>query len=144
MADQNLKDFTINWALLGLLFFSLLTFAISFMFNNNPEGLGSSEDIFENTASSLQGNLISLSGESNELLNITAETNPEISFLGSRDSVATAYGAKGTAKGFFESLKIFMGWVLAGDSGQLLISVFGGLFAMVGLFFIIKFIRQGN
>lgn len=144
MADENLKDFTINWALLGLLFFCLLTFTISFMLANNPTGLGDTEDIFDNSVSSTETNLISLSGNSNSLLNITSETNPEISDLGSRDSVATAYGSMGSSKGFFESIKIFMSWILTGTSGQLLIGVFGGLFGFVALFFIIKNIRQGS
>lgn len=143
MADLNLKDFAINWVLYGLLFFCLITFTISFMFFNNPEGLGDSQDIFESSAATMRVKLIALPNESNALLNITSETNPEISDLGSRDSVATSYGITGTSKGFFEASKIFMGWILTGTSGQLLIAIFGGLFGLTSLYFITKWIRNG-
>lgn len=143
MPDLNLKDFSINWVLFGLLFFCMITFSISFMFYNNPIGLGDADDIFEDAQTNVQGKLRSLPEESNALLNITAETNPEVSDLGSRDSVATSYGITGSSKGFFESSKIFMGWVLVGTTGELLIGVFGGLFSLTGLYFITKWIRNG-
>ena len=44
MADENLKDFTINWVLFGLLFFCLLTFTIIFIANNNSDALGDDID----------------------------------------------------------------------------------------------------
>ena len=143
MADDNLKDFGVSWIQMGLLFFCLLSFAIAFIFYNNPTGLGESEDIFENTHSSLEGNLIALPSDSNALLNITAQTNPEISDLGSRDSVATSYGVAGNSKGFFESAKIFLAWILVGEVGQLLLAVFGGLFGFVSLYYITKYVRNG-
>lgn len=143
MADTNIKDFSVNWVLFGLLFFCLLTFAITFIFDNNPGGLGDSQSMFDDTASSMSGRLLNLPGDADVLLNITSETNPEISDLGSRDSVATSYGTMGTAKGFLESSKIFMGWVLTGTAGELLVTVFGGLFGLVSLYWIIKYIRNG-
>lgn len=143
MADENLKDFAISWIEMGLLFFCLLSFAISFIYYNNPTGLGDSEGIFEDTLSSLESNLISVTNDSNALLNITSETNPEVSQLGSRDSVATSYGMMGNSKGFFESSKIFIAWIFTGAVGQLLLAVFGGLFGFVALYFIIKFVRNG-
>ena len=53
MADDNLKDFTLSWILLGLLSFCLMTFATTFMFANNPSyGFGEENaeifGIFEN------------------------------------------------------------------------------------------------
>lgn len=143
MADENLKDFSITWILTGLLFFCLLSFAISFMYFNNPTGLGDSENLFEDTASSLQGNLLRLSNESNALLNITSETNPEISQLGSRDSVATSYGVYGSSKGFFKSSKVFFSVIFSGTIGEILLSVFGGLFGFVGIYYITKWVRNG-
>lgn len=143
MADQNLKDFSVTWILFGLLFFSLLTFAISFMYNNNPDGFGDSKHFFDDTSSALGNKLVALPNSSNNLLNITSETNPEASFLGSRDSSATSYGLMGTSKGFFESSKIFFNWIFTGTTGELLLSVFGGLFGLVGLYYIIKWIRHG-
>lgn len=143
MADLNLKDFSINWVLFGVMFFCLITFSVSFMFYNNPNGLGDAQDIFEKAATSMQGNLVSIPDDTNALLNITSEANPEVSDLGSRDSVATSYGITGTSRGFFNSSKIFMGWVLTGTSGQLLIGVFGGIFGLLALYFITKWIRNG-
>lgn len=143
MAPTNLKEFSVDWVMFGLLFFCLLTFAITFMFYNNPSGLGSSGDILNESRINIQSNLISLPNESDALLNITSVTDPEASYLGSRDSIATTYGVTGSAKGFFTRTKIFMGWILTGASGQLLIGVFGGLFGLVSLYWITKWIRNG-
>lgn len=144
MAVDNIKDFSIQWIQFGLLFFCLLTFALAFMFFNNPTGLGDSQAILEDSQTSVQSKLIATEDGSNVLLNITANTNPTEGYLGSRDSVATSYGTTGTAKGFFESLKIFMGWILTGTSGQILASVFGGIFGLLALYYIISLIRNGR
>ena len=143
MAPTNLKEFSVEWVLFGLLFFCLITFSISFMFFNNPEGLGDAEDIFNASASEFQSSLIALPANSDALLNITAVTDPEASYLGSRDSIATTYGITGTSKSFFTSSKVFIGWIFTGTSGQILLGVFGGLFGLVALYFITKWIRIG-
>lgn len=143
MAVTNLKEWTIEWVLFGLLFFCLLTFAITFMFYNNPTGLGDSEVFFNESVTNIQRNLIALPEDSDALLNITSLTNPEASFLGSRDSIATTYGMTGTSRGFLTRTKVFMGWILTGTSGQILIAVFGGLFGLASLYWIIKWIRNG-
>ena len=144
MADTNIKQFTITWILFGLLFFSLLSFAILFMNDNNPTGLGDSGDIIEDTQSQISAKLIELPEDGNLLLNITSKTNPEVSFLGSRDSTATSYSLTGTGKGFFESSKAFFGWVFSGVPGKILLGVFGGLFSITALYWIIKLIRTGT
>lgn len=143
MASDNIKDFSIQWVLFGLLFFSLLSFAVSFTFYNNQDALGTSGAVFETSREAIGEKLIATEDSSNILLNITSETNPEVSDLGSRDSVATSYGTTGTAKGFFETSKVFMGWILTGTSGQILISVFSGMFGLLALYFIIKAVRNG-
>jgi len=143
MADNNLKDFSINWILFGLLFFSLLSFTISFMFYNNPTGLGDSASIFDDTAAEYESKLMAIPEDSDVLLNITSETNPEVSDLGSRDSVATSYGTMGNSRGFFVSAKIFMGWILTGVIGDILLAVFSGLFGFTALYFIVKWVRNG-
>lgn len=142
MADENIKDFAINWFLLAFLFVCLTTTSISFMYYNNPEGLSDTEGVLQNTLDSVQSNLIALPNESDVLLNISAKTNPEASFLGSRDSVATSYGTMGTAKGFFTQSKILIAYVFTGTTGQILLGLFGGLFGFVSLYYIIKFIRN--
>ena len=144
MADDSIKKFTVSWILFGILFFSLISFATIFMFNNNPTGLGDAAGKFEDTRSSLSSKLLEVPADSNALLNITAKTNPEESFLGSRDSVATSYGLTDTGKGFFESAKIFMNWIITGEAGKMLLAVFGGFFSITALYLIYKWIRTGS
>lgn len=143
MADDNLKDFAVSWALFGLLFFCLMTFTITFMAHNNPTGLGNSQDIFENTSARMGSKLVQLPDDTDVILNVTAQTDPTTGYLGSRDSVSTTYGLMGTAKGFFDSTKIFIGWIFTGTSGQILLAVFGGLFSLLSVYFITKWVRNG-
>ena len=145
MAEDNLKDFTINWAIFGLLFFCLMGFAISFMANNNPIGLNDgSSDILSSTYSSMNGSLYEVETDSNELLNITAGTNPEASYLGSRDQVGTSYGTYGTGRSFWSSSKQMIQWIFTGEVGKILITTLGGLIAFLGVYFITKWIRVGT
>lgn len=143
MAMNSLKDFSIEWVLFGLLFFSLMTFAVVFMANNNADGLGSAQGQFDFYIQNTSGNLISVEVDSNRLLDISAENNPEVSFQGSKDSVTTSYGIVGNARNFMSSFQLFMGWILVGDSGQLIVSTLVGMFGMMSLYFITKWIRQG-
>ncbi len=141
MATNNLKEFANQWILLGLLFFSLVSFAIYFTANNNPDALGSSGDRLSGFGSDIQSRLVVVEDDTDALLNISSQTNPEVSRLGSRDSVATSYGITGNSRSFWVSIKLFMGWILTGTSGQILISVFGGLFGFTVVYYIAKFIR---
>lgn len=145
MADSNLKDFIVSWSLFGLLMVSLLSFATFFMYENNPIGLNDgTENIMNSTKTNFNSNLYEVEGDTDELLNITAGTNPETSFLGSRDSVATSYKTYGSAKSFWQSSKTLIGWVFSGDVGKMILSVFTGLIAFSGLYFITKWIRSGS
>lgn len=144
MAEENIKDFTINWIVLGLLGFCLISFAITFMYNNNPIGLGdSAEGIFTQTQSNLSTRLYQTPTDADKVLNITANTNPEAGDLGSRDSVASSYSVSGTGRGFFETIKIFIAWVFVGEMGAMLVAVFGGLIGFLAVYFIVKWIRNG-
>lgn len=144
MAEDNLKDFTINWFVLGLLLFSLITFATTFMYNNNPNGLGSdASSVFSSTNANLSTSLQQIDGSADKILNITSTTNPEASQLGSRDSVSTAYKAKDSTDGFFNSMQKFFAWVLVGETGQMLLAVFSGIFGFLAFYYIVKFIRNG-
>ncbi len=144
MSETGLKDFTINWVLTGTLMICLVAFAIAFMFSNNPGGLGNDADnVFGNTGDNLESNLLGLVESSDTLLNITSNTNPEASELGSRDSVSTSFEAKGSATDYWESGKNLMSWVFSGTTGALLISVFSGIIGFLAFFYITKFIRQG-
>lgn len=144
MSEENIKDFTMNWIVLGLLGFCLISFAISFMYNNNPIGLGdSAEGIFTQTQSNLSTRLYQTPTDADKVLNITANTNPEAGDLGSRDSVASSYSVSGTGRGFFETIKIFIAWVFVGEMGAMLVAVFGGLIGFLAVYYIVKWIRNG-
>lgn len=145
MAQDSLKDFTLDSMKLGLLMFCLLSFAITFMYNNNQDAItDGTEDIFSTSKDSVSTQLISSPEDTNTILNITANTNPEASQLGSRDSVSTSYEAKASATGYYDTSKKLITWVFAGTTGKILLGVFGGVLGFLAFFFITKFIRQGN
>ena len=146
MAQDNIKDFTLTWVLAGLLLTCLLGFAIRFMYVNNPTyGYGSDTDgVFSEVYGNQQTALVELPEDSNLLLNITSNTNPEVSDLGSRDSVATSYSATGTAKNFWTQSRKMISWVFSGTTGALLLGVIGGLIGLLTWYFIVKLIRGGS
>ncbi len=146
MATENLKDFAIQWTLFGILFISLFTFAGNFVLENNPTSLGKDMDKLNGYKNSMSNNLISIENETNALLNISSQSNPEESYLGSRDSVATSFSITGIAKNSFTNFKLFLGWMFGGkdDVGYVLISIFVSLFALSSLYFITKWIRTGQ
>ncbi len=146
MAENNLKDFTVNWVIFGLLFTALLSFTLVFISANNPSyGLsGELNTMITDTKTASLGGLSEVENEANELLNITSKTNPETSYLGSRDSVATSYKSMGSAKAFWSSAKTMIGWVFTGDVGKIIISTFSGLIGFLAFYFGYKFIRSGN
>lgn len=144
MAENNLKDFTTNWMVAGFLMFCLLTFTITFMYDNNPLGLDDGTgDIFNQNYDNISNRLVETSQDANFLLNITANTNPEVSDLGSRDSVAAGFEAKKTATANWEDSKKIIGWVFSGDSGKV-INVIGALLTFLSAFYIWRFIRAGS
>jgi hypothetical protein len=144
MAEDNLMGFTMSSITTGLLLFCLISFTILFMINNNPNGLGDvAQGKLTYTQSNLSGRLLSTDKDADKVLNITANTNPEASELGSRDSVSSSYSAFGASKGFFESTKILIAWVFVGEIGQMLLIVFGGIIGFLGFYFIYKFIKNG-
>lgn len=145
MADSNLKDFTINWMVTGFLMFSLIAFATAFMFNNNPLGLGDDGDaVFNSTQSGLSLQLSGSPESSDTILNITSNTNPEISELGGRDIVATSYEAKASGTNYWETGKILISWVFSGTIGKMMLSVFAGMIGFLSYFYIMKHIRTGD
>lgn len=144
MAEENLKDFTINWIILGFLLTSLIGFSVAFMVNNNPIGLGDdAESIFASTYNNYSSNLIDSPEDSNSLLNITSQTNPEVSDLGSRDSVASSFEAKTSAVQYWTASKQLLSWTFSGEIGKMLLAVFAGFIGFLSFYYIYKFIRQG-
>lgn len=145
MPEDNIKDYTINWIVLGLLMFCLLSFAIAFMYSNNPIGFGGNEtaDKFLSVQTGVNTQIYAIEGSADTVLNITANTNPEASQLGSRDSVAAAYQVQGTSVGVWDSLKVFISWIFVGELGKMLITVITGIVGFTGAYFIVKWIRTG-
>lgn len=143
MTEDNLKDFTINWIITGLLTTCLLMFAITFMYSNNPTGLDKdgTNFIFNSTKTNVSNKLISLDKDSDLTLNITAETDPEKSNLGSRESVASAYETYEDGKSFWKNSIILLKWVFVGDIGEILIGTIGGIIGFIGMYYIYRFIK---
>ncbi len=144
MVEDNIKDFGTSWVQLGVVLFCLLTFATIFMAANNPIGLGEEASVnLGITQSNLSSVIFLLPDDSDALLNITANTDPTEGFLGSRDSVASSYGVMDMGRGFFTSTKTLISWVFSGLVGKMLLAVFGGLFGLFSLYYIVKWIRNG-
>lgn len=145
MGQDNLKDFTVEWVIFGLLFTCLVSFAVSFMFFNNPIGFdGGSASILNSSATASQNNLLLIPTNSDGVLNITAQTNPEASFLGSRDSVSTSFSATEEGRNSFALAMNLISFTFSGDIGKMLLAVFGGLIGYLIFYFSFKFIRTGT
>jgi hypothetical protein len=114
------------------------------MYTNNPTGLGDTGTVLETTHESSSDVLVETPQSADSLLNITANTNPEVSDLGSRDVVATSYSAFGTTKDSFNSARTLISWVFTGTTGQILLGVIAGLIGLLGYFYISKHIRTGD
>lgn len=145
MADDSLKDYTLTMIMGGFLMFCLLAFAISFMYNNNPTGLDDGTgEIFDESYDGYTTELLELQEDGNGILNITANTNPEVSDLGSRDSVASSFDAKRSATSYFTQSRRLISWVFTGTVGKTLIGVIGGLFTFLAGFALWRSIRTGT
>jgi len=142
MADQNIKDFTVNWVTFGLLFFFLLSFTLTFFYNNAPDALSDSQDNFELYANNVSSSLIELESDSNEQINISALIESEDQELGSRVSASNSYGFWSTAQSFWKSSQGFLGWILSGAAGTIIIGVFSGLIGILVLYWIFQLGRS--
>jgi len=144
MADEGMKDHVMTFIVGGLLMFCLLLFAITFSYNNNSNALNDGTgSIFDKASNNISSRLISSSQDSNSLLNITSNTNPEVSNLGSRDSVAVSFESSSTPKYYWDTSKDLIKWVFSGTTGDILIGTFGGIIGFLTLFYIWRFIKTG-
>lgn len=144
MAQDSLKDYTIQWVLFGLLFFSLLSFAILFTTNNNADAMGDEmQEVFNTSLNDMGTKLQVLPDDGNIVLNTTSKTNPEESYLGSQDTVSTGYKYHGTAKGFFQSTVSFFRLMFGGTAGEVILAVVGGLIGFLAVYLIYKWIKAG-
>jgi len=145
LADENVRDFGSGWLQLGILMFCMIFFTTTFFAQNNTIGLGvEAAEQLGITENNLNSSIFLINDDTDILLNITANTNPTEGFLGSRDSVSSSYGITDIAAGFFTSMKTFMSWIFFGLVGQMLLTIFGGLFSLYSLYYIIKWVRTGT
>lgn len=145
MAEDSLKDFTINWMLTGFLMFALVAFATVFMISNNPIGLG--DDASETLGiakAGFESQLVASSDDAERILNTTSNTNPEVSDLGGRDIVSTSYEVKGSYMDYWTTAKSLASWVFSGTIGSMLLAVFAGIIGFLSYFYIMKHIRTGT
>lgn len=143
MTEDNLKDFTINWIITGLLTTCLLMFAITFMYSNNPTGLDKdgTGNIFNSSKTNLNSKLVGIGTESDEVLNLTAEMDPEKSQLGSRESVSSSFSIFSSGRSIWTQSMSLLSWVFQGDVGKILIGTIGGMIGLLGVYYISKFVR---
>lgn len=143
MTEDNLKDFTINWIITGLLTTCLLMFAITFMYSNNPTGLDKdgTGNIFNSSKTNLNSKLVGMGTESDEVLNLTAEMDPEKSQLGSRESVSSSFSIFSSGRSIWTQSMSLLSWVFQGDVGKILIGTIGGMIGLLGVYYISKFVR---
>jgi len=137
MANKNLKDFTSNWILLGLLGFALLSFAIIFTANNNPNAFGSTSGVFSNTSSQLNSNLVRVQSSSNNASKINSIKNSLESSGTKTVSASTSNNYFNSGKSFWRSLVALISYVFSGTLGKILIGVLGGLIAYEAIYWII-------
>ena len=142
MADQDIKDFTVNWVLVGLLVFSLLGFTMVFLSSNNPNALGDMESNFENTYTKFSNSLIEIELENQDQLEVSSELNSESAAVTTQGAASTSYSFMGSAKEFWQSSKVFLSWIFTGTMGNVLIAVISGLFGIIGLYYIIRLLRR--
>ena len=144
ISGKQISHFAERFSIIVIVMFCLIVFAAIFMAMNNPIGLGEEAATqLESTGGNLSSAIFLVPEDVDALLNISADTDPTEGFLGSRDSVATTYGIMDMAHVFFTSSKTLISWVFGGEIGKMLLAIFGGLFGLVSLYWITKWIRNG-
>lgn len=142
MADDNIKDFTVNWVLAGLLIFSLLTFTLVFVFNNNPSALGENEEQLTILKTDLSSSLTEVEGDIDTQFNSSAQLNSEDTVLGTASASGTSYGFAGTSQTNWTIIKQMIAWIFAGTFGQIVIKILSGIIGIALLYYVIKLIRS--
>lgn len=141
MAD-NIKDYALTWILAGILVFSLLTFAVIFTFNNNQYALGESENQANILRNNFSNTLTEIETDMDSKINSSAQLNSEDTVLGTASASSTSYGFLGTSQDTWTIFKTMIAWVFAGTFGQFILKIIGGIFGLVGLYYVIKLIRS--
>lgn len=144
MAEDNIKDFATNWVLFGLLFICLTSFAVFFTINNNSGYTTDSYGIYDDYSSNMSSTLEDAEQDPDTVLDILSNTDPEVSDLGSKDSVASSFATVKNSKNIWQNSKPLIKYVIADDElSKILLGTVGSL-VLLGLgYFIYKSIRVG-
>lgn len=142
MAGDNIKDFALTWILAGILIFSLLSFTLIFVFNNNPIALGENEEQINILTDNLSSSLIAIEGDMDLKINSSAKLNSEDTSLGTASASSASYGILGSSQDNWTIIKRMVAWVFAGAFGQTIIKIISGIFGLVALYYVIKLIRS--
>ncbi len=143
MADEDLKEEVITYILLGILAFFLISFVLYVIANNNPNAISPSYiKELNDTKTSVRMSFINSSATADKVLNSTSYTNPEASYLGSKDQVATAYDTMGTGKSSWTNIKKLLGIVFS-ENPEIIIA-FSAIVVFAFVMAIIAFLRIGK
>lgn len=142
MAMQDIKDFTIHWVTFGFLFFALMIFVLTFIYNNNPTALNGQEALFETSSNNFSSNLLEFEQDLNANINTSAILTSSNTEIGAGASSATSYSFFSTGKDNWKGTKGFISWIFSGLVGKIIISVLGGMIGVIALFYIIKLLRS--
>lgn len=143
MADEDLRGFVETYLLFGLLMLGLIGVALYLVFMNNSTAIsGDYYSTLNETRKNLNIAFINSSATADKVLNSTSYTNPEASYLGSKDQVSSAYETMGSAKKMWSQVGLMLGILFS--SNPEIVWIFGGMIVFSVVMLIIKFIRTGQ
>lgn len=143
MAEDNIKDLVVNWGAFGILFVALISFAIIFM-ANNATIIDSGATTLDSYGQNMTTTVEKVENNSNEVLDILSNTDPEVSDLGSKDSVSSSFKSAANPKEIWESSKPMFSYVIADETmATFLLGSLGAIFLAVIAYLIYKSIRVG-
>lgn len=141
MAD-NIKDFTITWISAAVIIFALLSFTFIFVYSNNSAALGENEDQLNILSGNFSDHLTEIEENMDTQMNASAKLNSEEATLGSTSSSSSSYSLMGETQTSWTNIKIMIAWVFAGSFGMTVIKILSGIVGLVGLYYVIKFIKS--
>lgn len=144
--DSNLLGFSLNWILIGLFLMSMIS---GYVLLVNNEGKGEIFDEFDwiqnlnfNLTNQLTGKL---QDTANINMNLSANYNPELA-ISAADQSGNAIGINliDMVTGTWNIMSSIAS-IIFGNIWTLILSIiFAALFAWVGLYYLVRFIRSGN
>lgn len=143
MAD-NIKDFAINWILIGLFSFSLISFAVLFPVYQGEGEIFSNDTTLNATIESLESTFETTGTLSNTNLNLTKDYDPTTSDSGADfTQIGQGFNILTFASQTKDVLKIFFYYAF-GELAIILITLFGAIFFITAIYYVIKNLRTGG